>query len=602
MKGPFERTVAIGAVLLAAFLIGNAVVSYRNLGHLRRDARQVTHTHEVIEGTEKILGSVRDIESAQRGYVLSRDPAFLQPCEDALERYPSQLARLRTLVADNPDQAARIERIVELIEMRIAKSRRCIDEARRGNIAAAGMIVESGEGNHLMERIRAEAEAIEQSELALLERRQVAARQAYEAASATVLASTAVGLTAVATFAVLLARHLRSRVRAAEVLHQQRELFRSTLAGIDDAVLVTDLDGRVTFLNSIAEKLTGWSATEALGRPLEEVYFTEPEQPAPSPAGSPPVTELDHRLVSRDGTHQTVEQSVNPLRDATGALTGRVVVFRDIGPRRRSETELRKLAASLAETDRRKDEFLATLAHELRNPLAPIRNGLEIIRLTGNDDAIRPVCDVMNRQLNHLVRLVDDLMDVSRIHRNKLQVRLDRVDLTSVIRTAVEATQPLIDSNQLQLTMSIPDEPVELDADHTRLAQVFSNLLNNAAKYTQPGGRIEVLVDRSASEVVIRVRDTGVGIPPEMLSRVFDMFTQIESTMERAQGGLGIGLMLVKRLVEMHGGAVEAASDGEGRGSEFTVRLPVVQARPCGDSPAALESRIRSFPVESGFR
>jgi signal transduction histidine kinase len=252
---------------------------------------------------------------------------------------------------------------------------------------------------------------------------------------------------------------------------------------------------------------------------------------------------------------------------------------------KRLEAELRRRAEELAEADRRKDEFLALLAHELRNPLAPLRNGLQILRLADADpDARARAREMMDRQLGHLVRIVDDLLDVSRITRGKMELRRTRVRLEDVVGSAVEAARPLIDAAGHTLEVSIPDRAVVLDADLTRLAQVFANLLTNSAKYTPAGGRIRLTAEARGGEVVATVRDTGIGIPAEALPRIFDMFSQVDRSIEKTTGGLGIGLALVRGLVEMHGGTVTAESPGPDRGSTFTVRLPVLDSRPAAPS------------------
>ncbi len=234
-----------------------------------------------------------------------------------------------------------------------------------------------------------------------------------------------------------------------------------------------------------------------------------------------------------------------------------------------------RLIQQLREADRRKDEFLATLAHELRNPLAPIRNALELLRIADDDRAVREEARaLMERQLVRMVRLIDDLLEISRITRGKLQLRLEHVDLTTVMQNAIEASRPVLDSLGHELIVTLPTRPTILHADATRLAQVFANLLDNAAKYTDPGGKIWLTAQCAGSEVVISVRDSGIGISPEHLPRLFEMFSQAQSAIERSQGGLGIGLALVKGLTELHGGHVEARSPGLGRGSEFIVRLP----------------------------
>jgi signal transduction histidine kinase/FixJ family two-component response regulator len=236
-----------------------------------------------------------------------------------------------------------------------------------------------------------------------------------------------------------------------------------------------------------------------------------------------------------------------------------------------------RLVQDLRDADRRKDEFLATLAHELRNPLAPLRNGLEVMKLAGGDSgAVEQSRAMMERQLGQMVRLIDDLLDVSRISRGKITLQRQCVELATVVQQAVETSRPLINANEHDLTIVAPPEPIYVEADVTRLAQVFSNLLNNAAKYMEPGGRITLRIERQGGEAMVRVRDTGMGIPAPMLPKLFEMFTQIDRSLERSQGALGIGLSIVKRLAEMHGGSVEARSDGHGMGSEFVVRLPVV--------------------------
>lgn len=238
------------------------------------------------------------------------------------------------------------------------------------------------------------------------------------------------------------------------------------------------------------------------------------------------------------------------------------------------------LIQQLREQDHRKDEFLATLAHELRNPLAPIRNGLELIRLAnGERDKLEQATTIMQRQIGQMVRLVDDLLDVARISRNKLELRKELVDLETVVHSAVDTSAPIIEASKNDLQITLPSQNVRLNADPVRLAQVISNLLNNSARYSEPGGRISLTVTPRDNELIVKVSDTGVGIEPEKLSQIFDMFVQLPSSERRANGGLGLGLTLVRRLTEMHGGTVEARSDGLGKGSEFIVRLPVIATK-----------------------
>ena len=254
-----------------------------------------------------------------------------------------------------------------------------------------------------------------------------------------------------------------------------------------------------------------------------------------------------------------------------------LAVAEDLASRAAIAIENAQLYRELRDADRRKDEFLATLAHELRNPLAPIRSGLQVLRLAGGGgEMVTETRLMMERQLSQMVRLVDDLLDVSRITRNRLELRKERVALATVINSALETSRPLIEQSNHTFSVTLAPAPVYLDADPVRLAQVFSNLLNNAAKYTVPGGLITLTAETHGAEAVVRVRDNGLGIPADALPRIFEMFSQVDRNMEHAQGGLGIGLTLVRRMTELHGGTVEVTSDGAGKGSEFTVRIPVL--------------------------
>jgi len=255
---------------------------------------------------------------------------------------------------------------------------------------------------------------------------------------------------------------------------------------------------------------------------------------------------------------------------------------------RANEESLRVAMDTLRDTDRRKDEFLAILAHELRNPLAPVSSAVEIMQFPDVDAQRLAWCrDVIARQVGHLSRLVDDLLDVSRITRGKVKLRLEALDLQTVIATAVETSRPSIEAHRHELDVQLPREPLRVRGDSVRLTQVVANLLNNAAKYQQDGGRIQLAVVREGGSVVIRVRDRGIGMSPEVLARVFEPFMQADQSLHRAQGGLGVGLSLVRSLVDLHGGSVRARSDGADLGSEFEVRLPALDGEPGVAAPDA---------------
>jgi PAS domain S-box-containing protein len=363
--------------------------------------------------------------------------------------------------------------------------------------------------------------------------------------------------------------------RAAEANAKFRTFFEqgANFAG------VLSLDGVVVEANRLCLDACGFTRDEVIGKPFWECGWWSPAPDlmemvrgacTQAVAGRPFRTETRYFVAS--GAERVVDLIVAPVTDGAGRALFLAATGTDV-------TERRAMEDALRDTDRRKDEFIALLAHELRNPLAPLRNGLEIMRLAGDGpDFVAKARDRMDRQLSHLVRLVDDLLDVSRINRGKMELRRSRVRLADIIGSAVETARPVIDASAHELTVELPDGPVLLDADLTRLAQVFANLLTNSAKYTERGGKIWLTAVRAGAEVVLTVRDTGIGIPTDALPRIFDMFSQVDRSIEKSTGGLGIGLALVRGLVEMHGGTVTADSGGPGAGSTFTVRLPALSS------------------------
>jgi PAS domain S-box-containing protein len=361
-----------------------------------------------------------------------------------------------------------------------------------------------------------------------------------------------------------------ARVRR-EAMRREEELRAETvnvLESIAEGFIAFDDEFRLTYVNAEAEKIYATGRKDLIGKSFWDIF--------PQALGTRIESAFRHSIAEQIAMRfenyyepwgRWFEVDCYPAKDG-----GLAVYFRDI-------TDRKQAIDTLREADRRKDEFLATLAHELRNPLAPLRSGLELMgMLVPADPDLNDIRKMMERQLGQMVRLIDDLLDVSRISRNRLELRRETVELATVLRSAVETSRPLLEQSHHTLTLDIPAEPIPVDADVTRLAQVFSNLLNNAAKYTSPGGRIQLAVERRDDRVMVSVSDNGVGIPADMLERIFDMFTQVDHSLEKSHGGLGIGLTLVQRLVEMHGGTVTAFSDGHASGSRFVVELPV--ARP----------------------
>jgi PAS domain S-box-containing protein len=406
-------------------------------------------------------------------------------------------------------------------------------------------------------------------------------------------------------------------VTAQEALWREKEFLRSTLASIGDGVIATDEGGRVTFMNPVAEILTGWEESAARARLLTEVFRVvnetsraEVENPALRAMREGVIVGLANHslLLSRSGEERPIDDSAAPIMSQSREVLGSVLVFRDVTERRRTEAELRasrekllKQAEALIETDRQKNNFIALLAHELRNPLAPMRNSITVLQMKGSQDPdLVWAREVIERQVRIMARLLDDLLDINRLVRNKLELRREILPLAPIIENAIETSRPVIDQARHRLTVEVPAEPIYVDGDPVRLAQVFCNVLNNAAKYTDPGGHILMRATRRDDQVVVSVKDDGIGIDPATLLHLFDMFATIPTDKDRSQGGIGIGLAIAKGLTEQHGGSIEAHSAGRGKGSEFVVRLPICASpsrltasiQGTGAAPRILKQRI----------
>ncbi len=376
-----------------------------------------------------------------------------------------------------------------------------------------------------------------------------------------------------------IAEDITERRRAEEEVRHQTQILTTVTDNADSALVMLNVRGHCTFINPAFIRLTGYTEDDIRGRPVPDAVHREYPKGRPFPIEECPIDNSYWKLkpirghedifVRKDGTPFPVVVSITPL-EQDGETVGGVMEFRDVTKEKDAEDALR-------EADRRKEEFLAVLSHELRNPLASIQTALDLMRQAAMTEAeFEHERAVMERQVGHLTRLVDDLLDLSRISRGRVELHKEVVVLAAVIAEVIEAVQPQIDERHQELQSSLPEESIRLEADPTRLEQILLNLLNNASKYTNAGGRIMLCAERHEDEVEVRVRDTGIGIAPEMLPRIFDLFVQGERRLDRALGGLGIGLSLVKSLVEMHGGSITARSEGAGMGSEFVLRLPVL--------------------------
>jgi len=700
----FDRWLIAGMTLLVVFVVFNVGLTLWNLRKLQRDARWAAHTYEMTGGLERLQSLVLMAETEQRDYLLTGEPDDSASYARTKEDIRAHLSFLRRLTPGEVGLQHDVAAIDEVVSRRLRETDHFVRLRADTGFAVAYRAARKA-GSKPLDSVRDTIQALLTNQHELLTDRSRHTTRTYRVALVTSFLGGLAALWSLSAFLRLLRRHLRTRAQGAADLNAHRKLLKTTLASIGDAVLTTEARGNITFMNGVAQELTGWSSDDATGQPLDAVFRLQlptAEGVIGEALGTSPGSLGDGAeravLLARDGTEVPIDRTIAPIHDEDGRRVGTVIVFRDTSERQAAErallvsehrlrlaqqvarigtfdwnvqnganmwtpeleamhglapgtfgatvdawlaliheddrervrsrseeamitgtfaeewrivrpnrverwvagrgqlfrdasgrpwrligvnidiTDARNAEEALREADRRKDEFLATLSHELRNPLAPIRNALSILQSPAASPAtVRAAHGVMDRQINQMVRLVDDLLDVSRITRGKLELRAERVTLEPILRQAIETCRPMADALGHEISVSLGPEPIHLLADSVRLAQVFANLLNNACKFTERGGHIYLSATLDGSEAIVSVRDTGMGIPADALPGIFEMFSQVDRTIERAHGGLGIGLTLVKRIVDLHGGRVEARSDGLGKGSEFVVRLPVPQ-------------------------
>jgi PAS domain S-box-containing protein len=578
---PIDRQMLPGVAVVLLLIVAGAAIGFRNIHQLEKDQYWVVHTHVVIDSLDDLLSTIKDAETGQRGYLITGNEDYLKPYQNAATTVDAKVNSFDELTKDNPYQQEHIDRLRTVLKAKLDELAQTIALRKAQGFEASENVVSTNLGKEKMDALRGLIGDMREEEEQLLTDRQTTDDRAYDVAVASVSIVTLLSIGVVIGLAVNVRRRISERLKVAAELHEQQEWFRITLSSIGDAVIASDTRGCVRFLNPVAEALTGWKQAEAQGMALVDIFDIVNEQSRKKVEN--PTTRVlregvivglaNHTvLISRDGTEKPIDDSAAPIRDAKGDLVGVVLVFRDV-------TEQRNAERALKQADRIKDEFLATLSHELRNPLVPIRNAAQLLKLAELPDAdARWSRDVIERQVFIIARLLDDLLDVSRITRGKLELRREIVALSSIVDSAVETSKPLIDTAGVKLHLAVPSEPIFVDADPVRIAQVLSNLLNNASRYTDRGGEIWLTLKSDGKEASISVKDTGIGIEADVLPGIFEMFSQAKPALERSRGGLGIGLALVRGVVELHSGKIQAKSEGSGRGSEFIVTLPTVAA------------------------
>ncbi|MDP8984742.1 MAG: ATP-binding protein [Pseudomonadota bacterium] len=596
----FFNRIIILVSLSAVAVVTLGVFGSRSLATLNQGTEWVIHTQMVRYQLAHVLQLLADMGGDVRRFEATRDEQLLQDSQRAVAQLSAELDALHRVLRADPTVLANEADLRAAIEHRVRTTQTLIDMARTGGSAS---LAARAENIAALVRCRALVAKMQDEEKRIFDLHRRISAAARDSVAFAILATTGLAVVLLVLVAYVSMRH------SARLQHVQNDLA-TTLRSIGDAVIATDAEGAVRLMNPVAEQLTGWTHREAHGRPLHHVFQIIDEQtrvPLRSPvervAAERKTVGLTDRalLISRDADERPIEDSAAPIHDTDGTLVGVVLVFRDATVQRAASRALMASEAASREADRRKDVFLATLSHELRNPLAPIRNAARLLESsTLTEPESQRARLIISRQVRQMASLLDDLLDVSRITRGALTLKKEIVSLKEIFEAAVETARPAIDAKRHALSVEWPDERIRLEVDPLRLTQVVTNLLTNAAKYTDPEGRIVLESRIEARTIVIRVRDTGIGIAPEMLSGIFEMFSQVAPGKGHAEGGLGIGLALAKGLVELHGGRIEARSNGLEQGSEFLVSFPdawIEAAAPAVTAGGAEPAPSRARPL-----
>jgi PAS domain S-box-containing protein len=575
-------------------------------------ADRVEHTYEVRDAIERVVGRLVDAETGYRGYLLTRDRAFLQPYEGVETDTPALLDRLHGIVADDPDQLDRARRLQTLADAKLREMRRVIERNDEGDPPGAVSAIAEGEGRRLMDEVRAvaaEMRGAENSRLAQRsDRARLARRAALSFAVASLLVAVAIAVVAVsvqrnfarrrAAFMGEMSARVSAQRRAEEAvagLQQSETLNRSILDNSGDCIQVLGPDGRVVLMNRPGQVLLEVEDGDSLRGEHWAALWNDDAAVAQAAIDDAIATGEGRFHAFRPtvrGTPRWWDVIVTPIRDEAGEVQQLVTVSRDISEQKRAEQERALLLASeraarseAERAARMKDDFVSTLSHELRTPLNAILGWIGVLKQHRSPDTVAKAIEVIDRNSRRQSQMVDDLLDMSRIMSGKLRLDVQRLDVATVIEETVASAQPAADAKGVRLVKVLGSAAI-VQGDGGRLQQVVWNLVSNAIKFTPRGGLVQVTLRKVSSHIHIQVSDSGQGIRSDLLPHVFQRFRQGDASATRHHGGLGLGLAIVENLVEMHGGSVEAASEGEGLGSVFTVRLPLALAAALPESTA----------------
>jgi PAS domain S-box-containing protein len=583
---------------MALLLLATVVATYLMGAAVLHSSQILIRQHAVISSLNQTLSTLKDAETGQRGYLLAGEASYLDPYHLALDRIHAQIGVLSDEAKAGELPAGDVNSLITLVNQKLAELRYTVDLTSQGHREAAVAHLREGHGKLVMEDIRDRI-----STMLNVEERQLAS----DLAAADRVTTARTVLFIIVGFLNLgflywsflrVREEMKGREIATAEIVRQKDLLAVTLASIGDAVIVTDAAGNITFLNEVAEKLTGWSSKEAAGLPCSKVFHIISEQTRNSVES--PVEKVlrlgvvvglaNHTLlIRRDGSEVPIDDSGAPIREVGGEVRGVVLVFRDFTEHKSNERTLRAAKEELEAASKAKDHFLATLSHELRTPLTPVLATLTTWEASDElPEAFREDVQMLRRNIALEARLIDDLLDLTRIVRGKLVLETEVVDIHELLRSVAGMYRSEIHSREVVLSLALNATRPYANVDPGRIQQVFWNILKNAAKFTQPGGKIEISTANAPNGTLqITFRDSGIGMSPEMLDRLFQPFAQGAEEVVRRAGGLGLGMAISKALLDIQSGGIAASSEGSGKGSIFTVTLPTVPAPtgpPSGDA------------------
>jgi PAS domain S-box-containing protein len=588
-------------VAIATLVAGGVASIYWIGGRTIARGKEVANRASAIDRLDRVLSTLKDAETGQRGYLLTQNESYLAPLESAQGRIGEDFAWLRRSLSDRDQTRLDFAALLSLASQKLNELGRTVDLARSGHLDQALEIVRTNKGKDLMDQIRARVADIRDQEQRSAEEAERALQRANTQRDTVFL------VIAFANLIFIGWAYRRIRHSLTEI-ERQKDLLNVTLLSIGDAVIITDVQGRIVLMNKVAEELTGWPLDEAKSMPCEAIFQIineESRQIVESPVikvirGGVIVGLANHTLlVRRDGSEIPIDDSGAPIREATGDLRGVVLVFRDFSEYKSIEKGLRAAKDELEAANRAKDQFFASLSHELRTPLTPVLATLSFWE--GDNlfpELLRGDVKMMRRNIQLEMRLIDELIDLNRVTKGKISLRLETVDVHASISSVLRMYGSEIAPRGLRVTTDLAAEEHYANCDLDRLQQVFWNIIKNAAVFTPKGGRIHIRTFNLASSICIAFKDTGIGMSPQTIQNLFRPFEGKAPANSPRSEGLGLGLSISQALIVQQGGEITAKSDGIGAGSEFVVRLPSAQA----PEPAALPMApavVREAPIRS---